>query len=78
MDTVTINNVPVKSAWFAKINWTAIGSAVISLATANAFGLDAQTQATVLLMTNLATNIATVIFRTYFNNTVTPDTPQAS
>ena len=64
--------VPVKSAWLSKINWTQIGSAVVSLVTSNALGLEPQTQATVLLATNLATNLVTIIWRTYFNGTVPP------
>jgi hypothetical protein len=75
MENATIDetaNVPVKSAWLSKINWTAIGSAAVSLVTSNALGLEPQTQATILLATNLVTNVATMIFRTYFNQTVTP------
>lgn len=68
---VVANNVPIKSAWYAKINWTALGSAAATLLTTNAFGLDPQTQVTVLAVTNLITNVATVVFRTFFSNTVT-------
>ena len=64
--------VPVKSAWLSKINWAAIGSSVASLATTNALGLDAATQAQVLVVVNLATNVLTFVLRTWFNNSVTP------
>ena len=64
--------VPVKSAWLSKINWAAIGSSVVSLATANVLGLDAATQAQVLVVVNLATNVLTFVFRTWFNRSVTP------
>lgn len=65
--------VPVKTAWLSKINWTAIGSALASLATANVLGFDAETQAKVLVGVNLATNAATLIWRTWFNRSVTPE-----
>ena len=69
METAVVS---VKAAWYSKINWVAVGSSVTSLITSNALGLEPQTQATVLLATNLLTNLVTVVFRTWFNNTVTP------
>ena len=65
--------VPVKSAWLSKINWAAIGSSVASLATTNVLGLDAATQAQVLVVVNLATNVLTFVLRTWFNRSVTPE-----
>ena len=64
--------VPVKAAWWSKINWAAIGSSAASLVTTNALGLDATTQAQVLLAVNLVTNVATVLLRTFANGSVTP------
>ena len=69
MDKVLVNT---KSAWFSKINWTAIGSAILTLITTNALGLDPVTQVKVLSATQLVQSVATVVFRTWFNNTVTP------
>ena len=63
--------VPVKGWHLSKINWTAIGGAAATLLTTNAFGLDAETQVKVLAVTQMAQSIATVIFRTWFNNSVT-------
>ncbi len=64
--------VPVRSSWASKINWTAIGGAVMTLVTTNALGLEAQTQVKVLAATQLVQSVATVIFRTWFNNSVSP------
>ena len=64
--------VPVKSSWQSKINWTAIIGAVGTLITTNALGLEPATQVKVLAVWGLAQNVATVIFRTWFNNSVSP------
>lgn len=64
--------VPVRSSWASKINWTAIGGAVMTLVTTNALGLEPQTQVKVLAATQLVQSVATVIFRTWFNNSVSP------
>ncbi len=64
--------VPVKSAWLSKVNWTAIGTAVMTLITTNALGLDAATQVKVLSVTTIASNVLTIVFRTFFNGSVSP------
>jgi hypothetical protein len=68
-----VNGVPVKSAWLSKINWTqAIGllAAVLTF-----FGLDlpAETQAQILAGIAGVTAVVTWFFRTFKNNTVTPE-----
>lgn len=64
--------VETKSAWLSKINWVQVGQAITTLITTNAFGLDEATQVKVLVYTSLATNIATLIFKTWFTPTITP------
>ncbi len=64
--------VEVKSAWLSKINWTAIGGAVMTLITTNALGLDDATQVKVLAVSSCAQSGLTLVFRTFFNNTVNP------
>jgi hypothetical protein len=64
--------VPVKSAWYSKINWTAAISALSSLAITLAAGLPAEQAAIVLTVINLATNGATWAFRTFGNASVSP------
>lgn len=64
--------VETKSAWLSKINWVQIGQAITTLLTTNAFGLDDATQVKVLAVTTLATNIATIVFKTWFTPTITP------
>lgn len=64
--------VETKSAWMSKINWTQIGSSMAALLTANVFGLDFETQAKVLLGLNIAQSVGTVVLKTWFTNTVSP------
>jgi len=71
-ETAEMTTVPVKSAWRSKINGVAVASflaAVISL-----FGLpiSEQTQKDILAGLTLAVPPIIVIFRTFFNRTVTP------
>jgi hypothetical protein len=64
--------VPVQSAWYSKINWTQIGGSALTLATTFAAGLPPQHQVIALVGINLAQSAATMIFRTFFNGTVSP------
>jgi len=64
--------VPVRSSRLSKINWTAIGGAVMTLVTTNALGLDDATQVKVLAGSTLAQSALTIVFRTWFNNSVSP------
>lgn len=67
------NVVKAKSAWFSVINWTAVVSFLAAGATLFGIDLDAKTQAEILAGILALTNIITVIRRTFFNNTVSPD-----
>lgn len=64
--------VELKSAWLSKINWTAIGGAVMTLVTTNALGLEPAAQVKVLAGTQLAQSALTVVLKTWFTTTVTP------
>lgn len=70
--------VETKSAWYSKINWTQVAQAVVTLLTTNAFGLDDATQVKVLAGTTLATNLGTIILKTFFTPTITPASESAS
>jgi hypothetical protein len=75
-EAVAINQstaqVPIRSAWYSKVNWVAVVGAIGTLVTSNAIGLDAETQVKVLAVWGLAQNVATVVFRTWFNGSVSP------
>lgn len=64
--------VPVKSAWYSKINWTQVGGALLSLATTFAAGLPPAQAALVATGINVVQGLLTIVFRTWFNNTATP------
>lgn len=77
----TANGVPVKSAWLSKINWTAlIGPVISSIVVADpasilqTLGIDADPQTRLMLVFGIqaAQSGLTWVWRTYFNNTVTP------
>ena len=70
--------VPVKPAWYSKINWTQIVQVVTTLLTTNAFGFDAETQVQVLTYTTLATNVGTIVLKTWFSPSVTPSSVSAT
>lgn len=70
--------VETKSAWLSKINWVQVGQVITTLVTTNALGLDDATQVKVLFYTSLATNVATVVFKTWFTPTITPASEAAS
>lgn len=68
--------VEVKSPWFSKINWVQVGGAIITTAMAlvsgGSLGLDAATTVKVMGALNVIQAIATIIIKTYYTNTVTP------
>ena len=68
--------VEVKSSWASKINWVQIGSALLATAMAlvsgHAVGFDDATTVKVMGALTLIQSIATVIIKTYFTATVTP------
>lgn len=65
------DDVPVKSPIFSKINWTQVAAGVISLATLLAEGLPPAEKATAVVAINLVSNALTIVFRVWFNNSVT-------
>ncbi len=67
-----VARVQVRSAWLSKINWTAVGGAVMTLVTTNALGLDDATQVKVLAGSTVVQSILTIVFKTFFTPTVTP------
>lgn len=68
-DAVTV---PVESAWYSKINWlNAIGGlGAITVAVTPMF--DPGTQAKIATGMALASNIGSIILRTWFNGSVNP------
>lgn len=64
--------VPVKPAWYSKINWLQVIAAIATLVATNAFGLDETTQVKVLAITNILQSVATIVLKTWFNASVTP------
>lgn len=70
--------VPVKSAWYSKINWTQ-GIALLAMAgTFFGFDFDAKTQAEVLAGIIGIQSAVTWLLKTFFTNTVTPSAIPAS
>ena len=77
----TANNVPVKSAWLSKINWTALISPVISsivvadpASILQTLGVEADPQTKLMLVFGIQAvqSGLTWLWRTYFNNSVAP------
>ena len=68
--------VPVVSPWWSKINWTQVVtvalSSAITLISGRAFGLDDATTVKVLGALNLINGVVTVILKTWFTSTITP------
>lgn len=73
--------VPVKTAWLSKVNWTGIaGLALSSLIAANPGdvvslvvpGADLATKAALIFGVQGVQTGLTLVWRTWFNNTVTP------
>jgi hypothetical protein len=68
-DTATV---PIKSAWYSKINWTQAGSALTALIIAFGIDIPDKYRADVLLGVTMVTNVCTWVFRTWYNGTVAP------
>ncbi len=65
----------VKSAWYSKINLTqAVGAAasVLVLASGGVYNIPPEQQAIIVAVIQGIQSIATFVFRTLFNNTVSP------
>lgn len=65
--------VKTKSAWASKINWTQVIGVVAMLGAMFGLDLDAQTQAAIVAGIVAVQGVATVIFKTWFTSTVTPE-----
>jgi len=78
IDQALTTRVQTKSAFLSKINWTQVGAAVMTLVTTNALGLDDATQVKVLAVTTLAQSVLTVVLKTWFTSTVTPESLPAN
>lgn len=72
-ETGGVATVPVKSAWYSKINWTQVVAVVASVGAF--FGLDTseEVKAQVVLAIQAVGSAITLILRTYFNRSVTPE-----
>ena len=64
-------DVPVKRPLLSKINWTQVGAGVLSVATLLAEGLPPAEKVVAITAINLISNALTIVFRVWFNNTVT-------
>lgn len=65
--------VPVKSAWYSKINWTQAVGMLAMLGTAfGGFDITPETQVEIVTAIGLAQGAITYILKTFFTNTVTP------
>jgi hypothetical protein len=76
MTDKVLATVEVASAWASKINWTAaIGgiASLITLFSGGQLGLDASTQATLVGMIALLQSGVTILLRTKYTTTVTPN-----
>ena len=71
----TVDNVPVKSAWLSKINWTqAVAGAamVVTFVSGGQLNIDASQQAAIIVVIGVVSQVITWVWRTWFNNTVSP------
>lgn len=74
-DIVPVATVEVKSAWYAKINWTqAIGMVAtgVALASGNKYQVPADVQVALVAAIQGAVAVTTWVLRTWFNGTVAP------
>ncbi len=72
IDVAVVN---VQSAWFSKINWTQVVQAlatVLVIATGGKLDLTPDQQLQIVGGIVVVGNLATVIMKTYFTNTITP------
>lgn len=70
--------VPVKSAWFSKINWLQAAGAATAIVTAFQLDIPMEYKPHALVAMNFAQATLTWIARTWFNNSVTPPAPPTS
>jgi uncharacterized protein (DUF697 family) len=65
--------VDVKSPWASKINWTQIIGVVAMAGAMFGFDLDAAQQATIVSGIVAVQAAVTIIFKTWFTKTITPE-----
>lgn len=70
--------VQIKPAWQSKVSWTAVLAALVSLVTTIALGFEPETQVKILAVTQLVNSVATVVLKTWFTNTVAPQSMPAA
>lgn len=71
-DTPDAVTVPVKSAWFSKINWLQAAGAATAVVTAFQLDIPMQYKPHALVAMNVAQGVLTWIARTWFNGTIAP------
>ena len=64
-------NVPVKSSWTSKVNWTAVGTLAVNLLVA--FGLDLSEDTKVAICSGVSTvgTLLVVVFRSKYTTSIT-------
>ena len=70
-----VDNVPVESATKSKINWTqfaGIGATLLTLATSGKLNLTPDQVIAIIAAIQTLQGVASVIFKTFFNTSVTP------
>ncbi len=73
--TVPAAVVPVESSWLSKINWTQIvqgAAAVLVIASGGKLNLTPEQQLQIVGAIVVVGNLATIIMKTYFTTSVTP------
>lgn len=64
-------NVPVRSGWLSKINWTQLGSFIASLLAVFSIDISPEQTIAVVLGIQALQSIGTVILRQFFTKSVT-------
>lgn len=64
--------VPIMSAWYSKVNWTQAIAMTATVLTIWGVDLDPKTQLAMVATIQGAAAVATWVFRTWFNKSVSP------
>lgn len=78
MPEKTVAIVNVESSWISKINWTAIVTMVATLLSIWAIPFPPELQNAVVTVITVGGPLLIVVFRTFFNKTVTPESVASS
>ena len=73
--------VAVQGSWFSKINWTqavAMAAMLLAFFTGNKLQIDPSQQTAIVVVVGLVGQIVTVILKTYFTSTITPQSVSGS